>query len=273
MKKILLSFEGTGYSEGAFEFARRINEDEPVLLTGVFLPQVDFASTWSYAYGGGSMYIPLMESVDAELVGSNINKFKAACIRYGIEHRVHTDFSSFALPELQRETRFADLMILGGERFYDNLGTESPNEYLRDILHDSECPVVVAPEKFSYPESVVLAYDGSSSSVRAIKNFAYLFPELCKVPVTLVYAASRSGKSIPDEDYIKELAARHFSDLVFYELEADPKEYFPTWLADQDSPILVSGAFGRSGFSQIFSRSFAADVIAEHQFPVFISHR
>jgi len=272
MRKILLSFEGTDYSEGAFDFARRMNEGEPVLLTGVFLPQVDVANSWSYAYGGGSVYIPLIERVDAETVEENISRFKAACARYGIDHRVHTNFSSYALPELQKETRFADLMILGGQLFYENLGTESPNEYLRDVLHEAECPVVVTPEKFNYPESIVLAYDGSSASVRAIKNFAYLFPELCELPATVAFASDKSGKKLPDEDYIRELVARHFSDLTFRELQFAPKDYFSTWMADQANPILVTGAFGRSGFSQIFRHSFASDMITDHLFPVFISH-
>ncbi|PSL34669.1 universal stress protein [Chitinophaga ginsengisoli] len=273
MRKILLSFDGDHYSKGAFDFARRMNEDEPILLTGVFLPQADFATTWVYAEAGGTVYTPLVESYDADIVAANIAKFKEDCVGHQIEYRVHTDFGSFALPELQKESRYADLMILGSQQFYENLGTESPNEYLRDTLHDAECPVLITPEEFNYPESVVLAYDGSSSSVYAIRQFAYLFPELCKASTTLVYAAKREGRGIPDEDYIRELVARHFSDLTFFELEANPREYIGTWMADLDNPILVTGAFGRSGFSQIFKRSFASDVIAEKQLPVFIAHR
>ncbi|SHN28609.1 universal stress protein [Chitinophaga sp. CF418] len=273
MRKILLSFDGTHYSKGAFDFARRMNDEEPILLTGAFLPQVDFANSWSYANGGGSVYIPLIEGYDADVVAANIAKFEEDCVRHNIEHRVHRDFSSFALPELQKESRYADLMILGSQRFYENLGLESPNEYLRDALHDAECPVLITPEEFDYPESIVLAFDGSRSSVYAIKQFAYLFPELCRNRSIVVYATKKEGGNIPDEDYIKELAARHFSNLTFYELEANPRDSFSTWITDQDRPILVSGAFGRSGFSQIFKRSFASDVIAENRFPVFIAHR
>lgn len=120
MRKILLSFDGTYYSKGAFDFACRMNEDEPILLTGAFLPQVDFASSWSYAGGGGTVYIPLIESYDADIVDANIAKFEADCVRHNIEHRVHRDFRSFALPELQKESRYADLMILGSQRFRCN---------------------------------------------------------------------------------------------------------------------------------------------------------
>ena len=49
MKKVLLAFDGLHFSKGAFEFARRLNELEPILLLGVFVPQVTIANLWSYA--------------------------------------------------------------------------------------------------------------------------------------------------------------------------------------------------------------------------------
>jgi hypothetical protein len=36
MKKVILACDGSHFSEGAFEFARRLNELRPILLTGVF---------------------------------------------------------------------------------------------------------------------------------------------------------------------------------------------------------------------------------------------
>ena len=37
MKKVVIAFDGNHFSEGAFEFVRRLNELQPILLTGVFL--------------------------------------------------------------------------------------------------------------------------------------------------------------------------------------------------------------------------------------------
>src|SRR5687767_1838698 len=144
MKKILLAFDGAHFSEGAFEFARKLNELSPILVTGVFLPQIDYASLWSYsAAASAGLVIPLLEAEDAATIEKNIDRFKALCQKNGIEHRVHKDFTDFALPGLKKETRFADLLILGSESFYDNLGINEPNSYLKDAIHNAECPVVV----------------------------------------------------------------------------------------------------------------------------------
>lgn len=274
MKKVLLTFDGTHFSEGAFEFARALNEKQRILLIGTFLPQMDYVNLWSYSGGGMAtpLFIPLAEDEDAETVEKNIERFESLCRKNNIEYRVHKDFIDFALPELKKETRFADLLIIGSESFYENLGTGELNDYLKDTLHGVECPVIVVPEKFVFPKTNILAYDGSESSVYAIKQFAYLFPELTGNTTILIYANETGEKQLPDEINIEELAARHFNDLTVTKLELNPKKYLVTWLSEKKTPILISGSFGGSVFSGLFHKSFVNNIIKEHSMPVFIAH-
>jgi hypothetical protein len=274
MKKILLAFDGTHFSEGAFNFVRSLNELSPILLTGVFLPQVDYANLWSYSTGtGGPLFIPLLEDEDVMEIEKNINRFASQCQHHGIEYRVHKEFSDFAIPGLKRETRFADLLILGSESFYENLGELEPNAYLKDAIHDAECPVLVVPEQFDFPEKNILAYDGSESSVYAIKQFAYLFPEFLNNSTVLLYVQAEQEVTFPNEVLIEELCARHFRDLNLFKLDINPNKYFALWSSEKPGAILVSGAYGRSSFSQLFKKSFVTDVIRDHKLPVFIAHR
>ena len=275
MKKIILAFDGGHFSEGAFEFAKQMNSVQPILLTGIFLPQVDYANLWSYANGSaGGLFIPLMEDADTDIIEQNMKRFQKLCAANNIENRLHKDFFDFTLPALKKETRFADLVILGSESFYKNFGSEEPNDYLKDALHTAECAVVVAPEEIHYPETNILAFDGSASSVFAIKQFAYIFPDLCKNKTLLIYAKNREdGIHFPDEAYIEELAARHFPDLSLFKLNFNPRKYLATWLADKKDAILVTGAFGRSFFSRLLKPGFVSQVINAHKIPVFITHR
>ncbi len=273
MKKILLAFDATNFSEGAFEFARRLNELQPVLLTGVFLPLYDYASLWSYADGlTGQNFIPMLEEDNAEAVHENIKRFETLCQENGIAYRVHKDFYDFALPELKKETRFADLLIISSEKFYTNLINDDPNPYLQDALKETECPVIVVPEKFLFPERNVLAYDGSESSIYAIKQYAYLFPELSNNETLLVYSNVKIEEPIPDKEYIEELATQHFKKLTLFKLDVNPKKYFGLWANEETGAIVVCGSYGRSFMSQLLKKSFVANVIAEHKLPVFIAH-
>lgn len=272
MKKILLAFDGTHFSEGAFELARKLNKLDPILLTGAFLPQAQFSNLWSYADSAVSPYIPLVEKGESELVLENISRFEKLCRENSIDYRVHKDFYDFALPELKRESLYADLLILGTEVFFHSIDND-PNEFLLETLHDVKCPVLLVPEKFEFPESILLAYDGSESSVYAIKQFAYLFPEFRHSETLLVYADPDAAKDFPDKVQIEELATRHFRNLTLFKLDLDPKKYFKGWVADKRSAMLVCGSFGRSGVSQLFKKSFVKDIIDEHRLPVFIAHK
>ena len=274
MRKILLVFDGTNFSEGAFEFARRLNEKNKSLVAGVFVPQVDLANLWSYAPAGtGATTVPLIEDEEARVVEKIIERFKDLCGKEKIEYRVHKDFYDMALPELRKESRFADLIIIGSEKFYTNIGVNGPSDYLKDALHDAECPVLIVPEKFNFPESNILSYDGSESSVFAIKQFAYLFPEFIQNPTLLVYAKDEGNEEIPDLKDIKELTGAHFRDLDIMKLHHDSEKYFATWISEKKNAILVSGSFGRSSLSRLFKKSFIKDVIKDHRLPIFIVHR
>ncbi|MCK7557165.1 universal stress protein [Chitinophaga sedimenti] len=231
MKKIVIAFDAGNYSHGAFEMARRLNEPETILLTGVFLPQMELPQITDYTYGSmGAGYMTMMEQYNAETVAATVAQFESDCVHNGIEYRVHRDVTGFSLDQLQKETRYADLLILGHEMFYANLGTDHPNDYLTETLHRSECPVLVTPEHFRFPSSLILAYDGSADSIFAIKSFAHLFPELCTLKTTLIFASKTVRSQVPDADYIEELCARHFPDLTIEILQADPKNILaPGW--------------------------------------------
>jgi nucleotide-binding universal stress UspA family protein len=275
MKKILLAFDGSNFSTGAFEFVRRLNEIEPILVTGVFMPQVDYANLWSYASaaGAGAGYIPFLEEEDSDTVQKNMLHFEELCQKNGVAYRVHKDFYSFALPELKRESRFADVVLISGELFYKGVIESNQFDYLRDALHAAESPVLIVPEHYQFPDNNVLTYDGSAECVYAIKQFAYIFPELASNPTLLVYAENNEHKDFPSKHDIIELATQHFKDLTFYKLEVNPGKYFNTWINDRAGSILVSGSFSRSNFSQLFRKSFVRDIIREHKIPVFIAHR
>ena len=139
------------------------------------------------------------------------------------------------------------------------------------MLQHTECPVLVVPENFYFPSQNILAYDGSASSVFAIKQFAYLFPDLCDNKTILVYAAEET-EDIPAHVNIEELAASHFSNLAITVLDGGKKD-FSEWVLKYENPILVSGSFGRSGFSSLFTKNFVINIIDAHKTPVFIAHQ
>ncbi len=275
MKKILLVFDGVHFSEGALEFARKLSETDPLMLTGIFLPQNDYADMLTYSAGSiaAPLFIPPVLEEDVAKLEKNILRFSTWCINNGIDYKVHKDFNDFAVLELEKESLFADLMIIGSEVFYAGISYTNPNDHLTDILHMAKCPVITVPEKYVFPKINILAYDGSDASVYAIKQFAYLFPALADNKTLLTYTSADPDTEIPDEPFIEELAVKHYKDLTVAKLNFDPKKFFSVWTSEEKPAIVISGSFGRSGLSRLFKKSFVADIIHEHETPVFIAHQ
>ncbi|HET9056244.1 MAG TPA: universal stress protein [Chitinophagaceae bacterium] len=275
MKKVIIAFDGKHFSKGAFSIAEYLNDHQPILLTGIFLSAVDYRDVIGVgAVGlGGPIFIPTLEKADEEAIKENIHHFEEICRKKGIEYRIHKDDELFALEELVKETRFADLLIISGENFYSNVGEKQPNDYMQRVLHKSECPVIIVPEAYEPPRFIILAYDGGEDSVYAIKQFAYLFPELCNKEVVLLYA-NHKEEDLPERDRMSELAARHFSNLTLQKADiADPRKSFHKWIGNKQNSILVSGSFARSGFSESIKKSFIFETIADHKVPVFVAHK
>ncbi|MEP6952353.1 MAG: hypothetical protein ABI863_23880 [Ginsengibacter sp.] len=272
MKKVIIPFKGGEFSESAFSFAVSLNNTNPILLTGIFLSPVDFSRFFLLTSSSSENAIQLEKNSEVKKIKKNIDMFISLCQKNNIECRIHEDMYDFALPELTKESRFADLLIIGSEMFFTNMSENDYNIFLKDTLQHAECPVMVVPEHFHFPSQNILAYDGSTSSVFAIKQFAYLFPDLCDNKTILADAAEEK-EDIPAEVNIEELAASHFSNLAITVLNTDQGENLIDWVLKHDRPLLVSGSFSRSGFSSQFTKSFVVNIIDTHRIPVFIAHQ
>lgn len=272
MKKILLAFDGKHFPVNAFEFARGLNEKDPFILTGIFLPEPAPFTALGNGYGTDfPEYSPLVEEMSLKQIERNINRFKSLCDDYKILYNIHNNFSDFVFPDLKRETRFADILLLS-ETFYDSV---RPNDKsLKVAIEEAECPVMVVPEEFDFPTRNILAYDGSASSVFAMKQFAYLFPELT-LNETLLMMMDEKGipGQLPDQPLIESLMTRHFPNLTMEKEQINPDKYFPLWLAQKKNALLVTGSLGRSALSQLFEKSFIADLFKDLKLPLFIAHR
>jgi hypothetical protein len=143
---------------------------------------------------------------------------------------------------------------------------------MKEVLHGSECPVMVIPEAFARPDRIVVAYDGRKESMIALKQFCYLFPQLTELPSEFVYIKNEKGEDVPDQGLLQEYVAAHFNSTGIVKLHFDSHKYFTVWAETKKNILLVTGSYGRSHVSDLFHSSFAEQVIHQHKMPVFIVH-
>ena len=275
MKKIIIALDGAHFPKGAFEFARYINNTSGILLAGIFLSPFDYSKMLAFSGLEGISMMPelLMRNEDDEIINKNVGLFEEACIKEGIQYRVHRDTDLSALSSLVEETRFADLLLVSSELFYENVQKEQPNFYLEEVLKKSECPVMLIPEKFEAPQQVVITYDGTESCVFALKQFAYIFPELARIETKLISINRQETETMPNYNMVSELVSCHFPNLQITKLPMFDKRDFAMWMAGEPYSFIIMGAYSGNLFSALFKKSFASTLIHDITMPLFISHK
>ncbi|WP_018617465.1 universal stress protein [Segetibacter koreensis] len=272
MKTIVLACDGKNFSNAAFAFIKSLNEAEPILLTGAFFLSIDYRILIP-----SSLYPdpgPIAELVAKERVNAmnSVELFKQKCISNGIEYRLHEEGKSWEINDLVKESRFSDLLVMSEELFFKDWEARQPNHFMRQVIHNAECPVMVIPENYKTIEKILVAYDGKRQSLFALKLFSLLFPNFSNLEINIVYIDNDGKDSIPDIEYLEEYACRHYTNVNIEKLHFDTSNHFVDWVHYSKNALLVTGAFSRSGLSNLFRESFVEKLIKDHCIPVFIAH-
>ena len=120
------------------------------------------------------------------MIEQNILSYKEAAANRGVNFILHRDRGIPAY-ELIEESRYADMIVLDGATSFNKQFEGTPTNFIKDVLKSTECPVVIAPENFEAIDEIIFTYDGSASSVFAIKQFTYLFPQLHDKKINVVH--------------------------------------------------------------------------------------
>jgi nucleotide-binding universal stress UspA family protein len=277
MRKILLALDAHQIKMSAVDFACYLARVSRSRLTGVFLEDVladrpDLAA--SIAYGLPLSAAPITGELQQELVEKteeNIRHFREACVCREVVSRVHRD-RGVPVGEIVDESRFADLIVVDPETSFAQRVESIPARFVSDMLVDAECPVVLTPSSFDRIDEIVFAYNGTASSVFAIKQFTYLFPEYRETKTQVVNVRQEEDKSIEDSFKIKEWLNEHYAQVEFHLLKGSPTDKLFGYLLDRKNAFVVMGAYGRGMISRFFRASHARLIMRTLNLPIFIAH-
>ncbi len=276
MKKILAAFDGIRFSESTLDYAIFLAQQSYSSISGVFLSE---ATRLSYAVyetmieqsNSGKSILNDIEKSDREIMNKSIQIFESKCQKSNVNYSVHRD-NQKAIHEIIHETTFADLLVMDANETFSYLESEVPGRFVKDILHNTMCPVIVVPNKFTPIKELVFLYDGSAASIHSIKMFSYTLPGMKKMKTRLICARGESGSSIlPDNLLLKEWLAKHFSKVQYKTISGGEKEIILDLSADNPGLLIVTGAYNRSNISMWLHRSFADQLINEVRAPVFLA--
>jgi nucleotide-binding universal stress UspA family protein len=278
MKKLIAAFDGLQFSESTLAYAVWLAGSGEYHLVGVFLDDMlhhsyRVSELISREGGISETKREALDAKDRKARSLATERFRSACEKAGISFSIHHD-RNVALRELLEESMYADLLVIDRKETLTHYAEKPPTDFIRDLLSDVQCPVLLVPSKFHQPKSAVFLYDGGPSSVHAIKMFGYLLPWFSESEAESVSARAVNQPAIvPDKRLMKEFILRHFPKTKFVVQKGFAEDLIVEYLRSRKtSSIVVLGAYRRNRVSRWFSPSLADLLMKKLHLPLFIAH-
>jgi hypothetical protein len=277
MKKIIAALDGLKYSKSTRDYSIYLAKKNNAHLVGVFMDDYSYTSYKIYELvtkeGVSETMLEKYEAADKLARTAAAADFKIFCEKEGLAFSVHHD-KNFAIKELKHESIYADLVVIDKTETLTHYREKLPTHFIRDLLTDAQCPVLVVPAKYKPIEKLMLLYDGEPSSVHAIKMFCCMLPFAAEMPAEVVVVKQPGDTlQVPDSRLMKEFMKRHYPKATYTVLKGlAENEIVPHLKQQQQNILVVLGAYRRGTVSRWFRQSMADTLMKETNVPLFIAH-
>jgi hypothetical protein len=278
MKKFLAVFDGYNMSASTMEYAIQVTKLADAHLVGVFLNEFIYHSYSAYevmtTYKNYEEVLKELDAKDAKKREEAALEFQKTCEKERIRFSIHKN-KNIAIQELKHESMFADLIIINQSETFTKYKELLPTRFIKDLLGDVQCPVLVVPPVFKPIDKIILLYDGAPAGLHAIKMFSYVLgnPQDLPVEVFTVKEQKKQNLHLPDNKLMREFIKRHFPKATFTVAKGDAEIEISNYLRNHSAhELVVLGAYQRSELSRWFKISMADILMKEVNMPLFIAH-
>jgi len=277
IKKVIVGLDGSNYAKSAISVACRLAKDSDGTVVGVGV--VDLPGIESIERGATPGALYFAEKTEEHKIKDAIEKvegfltqFESTCKKYGVNYELHSKQGD-PFEVIVREGKVSDLIILGLRTYFHFETRSKSGDTLRQILEKVVCPVFAVPEKFNDPQNILVAYDGSVHSARALRAFTdrfYSSYHHIKWIVLTLLDNSEDSKEIQQEalNYLR-CWGIEAKGLV---LEGSPASVIHNQAKSLEPMIAIIGAYGRSRISEILFGSTTHRLIDDGEIPLAIYH-
>lgn len=279
--KILACIDGSRFSEAVCDYAAWISQrvGAPLQLLHNIEQQSSAALTdLSGAIGMGSREVLMKELTEIEEQRSRLmleqgklmldtarRRVEAAGVEAPIVKQRHGSLTE-SLIDLEDEIRVLVLGIRGEEHDSDDRHLGAHLEASIRALHR---PILVVNSEFKEPERIMLAYDGSDASGKALQMLAKS-PLFKGIPVHLVTV----GEDPADAGILQRAATETLKqaghDVTAVTLDGRPSDVLCRYQAEHDIDLTLMGAFSHTRLRELVLGSLTAKVLLGANQPLLL---
>ena len=276
VKSILIGLDESPYSESAVTLAVDWAKRFDCLLVGLGVvdepsirgsePRERIAPSYRAAYN--SMVAEASHRVDTIL-----ERFSLRCVEAGVSSKLLEDVGS-PCEQIMTEAQRYDLIAIGQKSYFQFETSPRECDTVDKLLHLTPRPVVVVPKEHREGTGVLIAYDGSLQSARALQAFtASGLATLGEVNLLTIHPKSNVEAS--------KIADRAVEYLRFHDVAATPHALASAGCASDEIlevagrlgvELIVMGSYGRNLLLEFFLGSVTRNVLKKADVPIFLYH-
>lgn len=273
-KQIIVDLDEANYNKKVFDLAGLIAQNTEGTVLGIVNVNIDKIemSIGSVPLGGAYYAEKAIDSKIKEAKAkaeTALKEFQEYCIAKKIKHE-GIALQGHPFQNLVQEGKTADVIITGLQN-YKTAGLLGDDNALHKLLKISTCPVVAVPKDFKVFNRVLITYDGSPASSRAMKSFVQLssgLPQIKQIIVININTDEETAVQIvsPAVKYMEAhgLSVQHFV------APGEPKEAIYRKASEMGVPLIVLGAIGENFLKDFVWGSTTGYFIEKNEFPLLV---
>ncbi len=276
-KTILLCTDGSPAAEVAGDygiwFAKKLSASLRALyVTDVRVLEGPWLADLSGAVGAQaySAMLPQLQQIQREKAEMILAATKERCQKGGIPCETVHETGGLVGAILDQEKQ-ADLVILGQHGEHAEWSDEMLGSVVERVVRASVKPCLVTTDKFQEVSHMLVAYDGSEESSKALRAAIALAPALrVKMTITMVAALGGEDAAAVLLEKAKQQALGGNVTVNVEVLHGDPEEEILELRETIGADLIVMGAYGHTRIRELILGSTTSHVIRKATVPVLL---
>ena len=166
-----------------------------------------------------------------------------------------------------------DLIVLGNDIRFGHIAGESDNAAVSLLLKNAPRPLLVTPPDLPPGRDVVVGFDGSAPSARALQMFVLLgLADDRTLRIVSIHKKQRIAEAIARDAtlYLDRHGIKNSAKVV--EGSNPPSDVILDQIRQHEAGMLVMGAFGHSGWREVMLGSSTSALLGYANVPIFVDH-
>jgi len=279
IKKILVALDPDTDTPVATRYAVDIAQRYDAEVTG--LAVVDMGSIEASSRGGGIGSMYLMEKVQANLTAEArtvarrlTDAFRVAMKEHGVAFDVQVE-EGVPFERIVEDMKYHDLLVVGKEPHFFYSHPEEKTDTLVGVVKKTIGPTLVVPERYRPVNRVLIAYDASSASARAVRRLVHLQPFGTDLSVEIL---NIHGKGEREGSQLALQMAKSYMDAHGYSAHtssihgSDPAYEIVEYAKQYEADVVVAGAHSVSKIAKLAFGSTTASLLKNCPVPLFLDN-